>query len=146
MNTNSQESEGNSSNSLNASLIGEKCLDDIKEIAAHAELSKELFDILWDNGDWEVRHELITRAIFNETIAEWLSDSQILQIIENKNTSILQWLSLEIYSFLYPGGYNKVNHTEKRRCSLETLKKLIKALVKSGDAKIFENLIGIVSI
>ena len=52
MNTNSQESEGNSSNSLNAALIGEKCLDDIKEIVAHAELSKELFDILWDNGDY----------------------------------------------------------------------------------------------
>lgn len=113
---------------------------DLNEIISKTELDMELFDLLWEKCDWEQRDELTSNAIFNENIVQWLSDSQIEEIISQNDNRILWWLSLHIYEFLYPGEYTKVNDSKERRCSKAILHNLIKHMVKSNDPEIRENI------
>lgn len=122
------------------SLLNSDTAFNLNEIISKAELDRELFDLLWEKCDWKQRDELVSTAIFNEDIVQLLSDSQIEEIVSQNNNHILWWLSGEIYSFLYPGEYTKVNDSKDRRCSKAVLTKLIKHIVKSQDPKIRENL------
>lgn len=139
-NTDIKLSHLNANSSHIKSLINNGEVYDLNEIISKTECDIELFDILWEKCNWKQRNILVSGATFHENLVQLLSDSQIEQIILQNDINILRWLSLEIYSFLYPGQYTKVNDTKSRRCSKVILNKLIKHIVKFSDSEIRENI------
>lgn len=69
-------------------------------------LEEILFDKKWNNNEWYIESFYISNAGFLEIILKWNKKIHILILIQNIFHYYLQFLSILILNFRFPGDKN----------------------------------------